>query len=57
MARVQILGMCDLDLRYMTLGQDHDSSFGHGQQLSEILFSSNMTGVMARVQILVMCAH
>ena len=28
---------CDLDLRDMTLGQGHDTTLGHGQQLCEIL--------------------
>ena len=32
---------CDLDLGDMTLGQDHDTPFGHGQQLCEILSRSN----------------
>ena len=33
----------DLDLENMTiLGQGHNTSFGHGQQLCEILFKSNM---------------
>ena len=35
---------CDLDLGDMTLGETHDTSFGHGQQLCEILSRSN-TGV------------
>ena len=44
MARTQILGMCrcDLDLGDMTLGQGHDTSLGHGQQLCEILSRSNL---------------
>ena len=33
---------CDLDLRDMTLGQGHDTLLGHGQQLCEILFRSNL---------------
>ena len=33
---------CDLDLGNMTLGQDHDTPLGHGQQLCEILFRSNL---------------
>ena len=33
---------CDLDLGDMTFSQDHDTSLGHGQQLCEILFLSNM---------------
>ena len=33
---------CDLDLRDMTLGQGHDTSFCDGQQLCEILSRSNM---------------
>ena len=32
---------CDLDLGDMTLAQGHDTSFGHGQQLCEILSRSN----------------
>ena len=38
MARTQIMGtcMCDLDFWDMTLGQGHDTSLGHGQQLYEI---------------------
>ena len=34
---------CDLDLGDMTLGQDHDTPLGHGQQMCEILSRSNMT--------------
>ena len=33
---------CDLDLTDMTLGQGHDTLFGHGQQLCEILSRSNL---------------
>ena len=33
---------CDLDLGDMTLGQSLDTSFGHGQQLCEVLSRSNM---------------
>ena len=33
---------CDHDLGDMTLGQGHDTSLGHGQQLCEILSRSNM---------------
>ena len=33
---------CDLDLGEMTLGQGHDTSLGHGQQLCEILSRSNL---------------
>ena len=36
MARIQILGMFDLDLGDMTLGEGHDTSLGQGQQLCEI---------------------
>ena len=32
----------DLDLGEMTLGQGHDTPLGHGQQLCEILFRSNL---------------
>ena len=43
MARTWILGEhCDLDLGGMTLGQGHDTTFGHGQQLWEILSRSNV---------------
>ena len=31
MAWTQILGMCGLDIRDMTLGRGHDTSLGHGQ--------------------------
>ena len=31
----------DLDLGDMTLGQGHDTSFGHGQQLCDILSKSD----------------
>ena len=30
------------DLEDMTLAQGHDTPFGHGQQLCEILFRSNL---------------
>ena len=33
---------CDIDLRDMTLGQCHDTSLGHGQQLYEVLLRSNV---------------
>ena len=33
---------CDLDLGGMTLGQGHDTTMGHGQQLCEVLFRSNL---------------
>ena len=33
---------CDLDLGDMTLGQVHDTTLGHGQQLCEILSRSNL---------------
>ena len=36
---------CDLDLEDMTLGQGHDTTLGHGQQLCEILSKSNLTVV------------
>ena len=32
----------DLDLGDMTLGQDHDTPLGHGQQLCDILSRSNL---------------
>ena len=32
----------DLDLGGMTLGQDHDTPLGNGQELCEILSRSNM---------------
>ena len=32
---------CDIDLGDMTLGQGHDTPFGHGQQLCEIISRSN----------------
>ena len=35
---------CDLDIGEMTLGQDHDTSLGHGQQISEILSRSDKWG-------------
>ena len=41
MTRTQILGMCDLDLGYMTSGQGHDTPLDHGQQSCEILSRSN----------------
>ena len=33
---------CDLDLGDVTLGQSHDTHFGHGQRLCEILSRSNL---------------
>ena len=33
---------CDLDIRDMTLGQDHDTSMCHGQQVCEILSRSKL---------------
>ena len=36
---------CELHLGYMTLGQGHDTLFGHGQYLGEILSKSKMTEV------------
>ena len=32
---------CDIDFWDMTLGQDHDTLMGHGQQLCEILSGAN----------------
>ena len=34
---------CDLDLGGITLGQGHDTTLGHGQQLCEILSISSIT--------------
>ena len=44
MARKQILVCvhCDLDLGDLTLGQGHETPFGNGQQLCEMLSRSNM---------------
>ena len=44
MARARILGTCrcDLDIRNRTLGQDHDTLLGHGQQLCEIFSRSSL---------------
>ena len=36
MTWTRVLAMCDLDLGDMTLGQDHDTPLGSGQQLCEI---------------------
>ena len=33
---------CDLYLEGMTLGQGHGTPLGHGQQLCEILYRSNL---------------
>ena len=41
--RFLVCVQCDLDIRDMTLGQDYDTSLGHGQRLCEILSRSNMT--------------
>ena len=44
---------CDLDLGDMTLGHCHDTPFGHGQELCEILSRSNSAlRIMARTRIL-----
>ena len=37
----RVLGMCDLDIRDITLCQDHDTPLGNGQQLCEILSRSD----------------
>ena len=37
-----VCAYCDLDIGGMTLGQGHDTPWGHGQQLCEILSRSNM---------------
>ena len=49
---------CYLDLGGMTLGQGHDTPLGHGQQVCEILSSSNMT-VKSYVPdtLLLVCVH
>ena len=39
---VEVSVHCDLDLGDMTLARGHDTPLGHGQQLCEILFRSNM---------------
>ena len=40
--RFRVCVHCDLYLGDMTLGQGHDISLGHGQQLCEILSRSNL---------------
>ena len=40
---IQPYVQCDLDLRDMFLIQGHDKPLYHGQQLCEILSTSNMT--------------
>ena len=45
MARTHFFGVyvhCDLGLEGMTLGQGHDTPFGRGQQLCELLSRFNM---------------
>ena len=42
MAQTRCLVIYDLDLGDMNLGQRHDTPLGHGQQLCEILFRSNL---------------
>ena len=40
--RFRVWVQCDLGLGDMTMGEGHDTLLGHGQQLCEILYRSNM---------------